>query len=245
MKLALFGYGRMGRAVEEVAKERGHQITAILDEFSSPGGSGITAESMDGARVAVDFSTAVAVLPNVCKAAALGVSVVVGTTGWDDDRAAVEACVRKAGTGLLHAPNFSVGMFLFTRLAETAAGLANTMEGYDVHLFEEHHRHKVDHPGGTARGLADLLVRGLDSKDGWTELTPGVAPDPRLLQLSVARVGENPGMHEIVLDGPDDRIVLRHEAKNRAGFARGAVLAAEWLENRTGIYTMADLMGQI
>ncbi|MEX1257001.1 MAG: 4-hydroxy-tetrahydrodipicolinate reductase [Gemmatimonadota bacterium] len=246
MKLALFGYGRMGRAVEEVAKERGHQITAALDVDSNAGGRGITAKSLGGARVAVDFSRADAVLDNVRKAAALGVGVVVGTTGWEGQAKEVEAAVQKAGTGLLVAPNFSIGMLLFSRVVEVAAHIANGLDDYDVHLREAHHRHKTDHPSGTARRLAEILVRVLDRKEGWETILPdGEAVDPRVLQVAVTRSGEILGLHEIVLEGPDDRILLRHEALSRKGLARGAVLAAEWLEGRAGIHTLADLMDDL
>lgn len=242
MKLALLGYGRMGRAVHGVATERGHEVTAILDVAENPGGAGVTKEALAGATVAIDFSAASAVLPNVRRAAALGVGVVVGTTGWEGDRKAVEAVVREAGTGLLAAPNFSVGVLLFTRLVEAAARLVDPLEEFDVHLAEIHHRLKADHPGGTARALAELLVRELDRKTGWTERLPEGPIDPALLQISVGRVGEAPGTHVVTLDGPHDRIELRHEAKSRTGFAVGAVLAAEWLEGRSGIFTMSDLM---
>jgi len=246
MKLALFGYGRMGRAVESVARERGHEVTAKFDDVSNPDGRGISAESVAGATVAVDFSTADAVLPNVRKAAALGMRLVIGTTGWERDREAVEAEVHEAETALIHSPNFSVGMLFFTRLVEVAARMANGLEDYDVHLWEAHHRHKTDHPSGTARRLADTLVQQLPRKRSWSaELQEGTAHPPDILQVSVTRAGEIPGIHEIGLEGPDDRIQLRHEARNRLGFARGAVLAAEWLEVRRGVFTMSDLMDDL
>jgi len=246
MKLALFGYGRMGRAVHEIAVERGHEVTATLDEGTNERGGGITRKALAGARVAIDFSTGESVLPNVRRACELGANVVVGTTGWDSDLGEVEAIVTESGTGLLYAPNFSIGMFLFTRLVESAARMVDRIEDYDVHLWEAHHRHKVDHPGGTARALADLLVSEIERKVGWTTDLPGGAPhDVRELQVAVSRVGEVPGIHEVGLEGPDDRIQLRHEARNRLGFARGSVLAAEWLEGRSGVFTLPDFMADL
>jgi 4-hydroxy-tetrahydrodipicolinate reductase len=243
MKLALFGTGRMGRETEAVALERGHEVTARLDRASNEGGRGITPDALRGARVAVDFTTAASVLPNVRAAAAAGVAVVVGTTGWEAERAEVERAVGEAGTGLLHAPNFSLGMLLFLRVVEEAARLADGVEDYDVHLWEAHHRHKTDHPGGTARRLAETLVRRLSGKRRWeTDLPPGRAMDPETLQVAVLRAGEIPGTHGVALEGPDDRIELRHEARSRRGFARGAVLAAEWLEGRSGIFTLDHLL---
>lgn len=249
MKLALFGYGRMGRVVEELAPQRGHEVTLILDEVSNEGGAGITEAALGGARMAIDFSTATAVVTNIRRAAELGVSLVVGTTGWDKERQAAEDVVRQAGTGLLVAPNFSIGMLLFARLVESAAKMVNRAEGYDVHLWEKHHRHKVDHPGGTARRLAELLVETLDQKTGWTtELEQGYTVDPRQLQVAVSRVGEVPGVHGVGIEGADDRIEILHEARNRKGFGRGALVAAEWLAGRSGVFTMAnvleDMMGE-
>jgi 4-hydroxy-tetrahydrodipicolinate reductase len=246
MKLALFGYGRMGQAVAEMARERGHEITATLDVDTNPGGKGITVEALGGALVAVDFSTADAVVANVKKAAALGVGVVVGTTGWEAHADEVEAAVSKAGTGLLVAPNFSMGMLLFSRLVEVAAHIADGLEDYDVSLREAHHRHKSDHPSGTARRLAEILVRVLERKERWEITLPdGKSVDPNVLQVAVTRAGEILGVHDVSLEGPDDRILLRHEALSRKGFARGAVLAAEWLEGRTGIHTLTDLMDDL
>ncbi len=246
MKLALFGYGRMGRVVEEIAIERGHSVTLRLGAPSDSSEGRITPGSLNGARVAVDFSVAEAVLPNVRDAAESGVGIVVGTTGWEENRTEVEKVVRDSGIGFLFAPNFSIGMLLFTRMVQASARLVNRVEDYDLHLWEAHHRHKVDHPGGTAVHLAELLVQELDRKDGWsTELRPGEAVDPRTLQVSVSRVGEVPGVHGVGIEGPDDRIELQHRARNRRGFARGAVLAAEWMEGRSGLHTMDDLLDDL
>lgn len=246
MKLALFGYGRMGRAVEEVARDRGHQVDPILDEPDNPKGRGITPESLAGARVAVDFSVAGAVADNVRAAARHGVNVVVGTTGWDAEKEAVEEAVRSAGTAILSAPNFSIGMLLFERIVRSAARLvdgARELEAYDVHLSESHHRMKTDHPSGTARRLAELLVGELDAKTDWSAvLEEGVAVDQACLHVGVSRIGSVFGTHSVGIDGPNDRIVLEHQARSRAGFARGAVLAAEWIRDRSGIFTMGDVL---
>jgi len=243
MKLALLGTGRMGREVEAVALERGHQITLRLDSRTNVAGEGLSLEALGGATTAIDFTTARAVLPNVRAAAELGVSMVVGTTGWEEDRDAVVETVEDAGIGLLHAPNFSLGMLLFISVVREAARLVDGLPMYDVHLWEAHHRHKADHPGGTARRLAELLVEGIHRKAGWAlALPPDRAVDPERLQVSVVRAGEIPGTHAIGLEGPDDRIELRHEARSRRGFARGAVLAAEWLQGRSGVYSLEDLL---
>ena len=228
--------------VEEVARGRGHEITAILDEHSNPGGVWVTDDALAGAKMAIDFSVAAAVPANARRAAERGVSLVVGTTGWDTERESVEHAVRAAGTGLLTAANFSVGMLVFMRIVQGAARMVNQLDEYDVHLWEAHHRHKADHPGGTARALANLLVEALDQKQAWTtEVQPGAPIDPKTLHVSVARVGALAGVHGVGIDGPDDRIELRHEARSRRGFALGAVVAAEWLAGRSGVYTLDDM----
>ncbi len=246
MKLVLFGYGRMGQAVEEIALDRGHEVSLTLDEFSNEGGAGITAEALGSAEMAIDFSVSSAVRQNVSRATQHGVSVVVGTTGWEAERGAIGRLVKDTNCGLLCAPNFSVGMLLFSRIVQSTASLMNRVDEYDAHLWEAHHRHKADHPGGTARKLADLLVEGLDRKTGWTTELPAGAPiDQGQLQVAVTRVGSVPGVHGVGFEGPDDRIELRHEARSRRGFARGAVYAAEWLRGRSGVFTMSDVMDDL
>lgn len=253
MKIALMGYGRMGRAVEEQATERGHRIVVRTGPGGrpvEPGAVDPTAADDEGpdpesalrqADVAIDFSVGEAVPDNVARAARAGLDVVVGTTGWDDRVNEVRRSVEEADAGLLHAPNFSLGAHLFYRLAEAAASLVGPLGSYDVHVVESHHRHKRDHPSGTARRLADLLVRTLDAKDRWAEGPTGRA-DPETLEVTSVRVGEGTGLHLVGLDGPDDRIEIRHRARGRSGFARGAVEAAEWLVGRTGWFTLDDML---
>ncbi|MEX2532041.1 MAG: 4-hydroxy-tetrahydrodipicolinate reductase [Gemmatimonadota bacterium] len=242
MQVVLFGTGRMGMEVADIATERGHTVVARVD--SDPR-SREELQSMDPPAhgVAIDFSTADAVPSNARSAAEAGLDLVVGTTGWEAHRSEVEEVVRESGRGLLHAPNFSLGMLLFLRIVEEAARLADGLDEYDVHLWEAHHRHKKDHPGGTARRLADLLVERIARKNQWElSLPTHEAVDPGTLQVAVMRAGEIPGVHAVGLEGPDDRIELRHEARSRAGFARGAVMAAEWLQGRQGIFTLEDLL---
>ncbi len=237
MKLALVGYGRMGREVERLALEQGHEVVARLGKGDSLSGDALS-EALRGAQVAIEFSVPGAAADNLRALAEAGVDAVCGTTGWYDELASVRGAVEAAGTGLVYAPNFSLGVALFTRLVREAARRVDALEPYDVHLHEAHHRHKVDHPSGTARALADEVVRQMTRKAAWREGPPEGAPDPGTLWVSVSRAGEIPGTHVLGLEGPDDRIELRHEARSRAGFARGALEAARWIRGRRGVFSL-------
>ena len=243
MKLALIGYGRMGHAVEAAAGARAHDVVARLDV-----GDRIDRASLAGAQVAIDFTVPDAVDQNARRVADAGADLVIGTTGWHERMRDVEGVVRKAGIGCVWSPNFSLGVQLFFRLAREAGRLANALEEYDLHVHESHHRHKLDHPSGTARRLADILVEAIARKRSWREGPAEGAPDPGVLWVSSARAGEIPGTHEIALEGPADSIVLAHVARGRDGFASGAVAAAEWVRGRKGFFgideMLADRFGQ-
>jgi 4-hydroxy-tetrahydrodipicolinate reductase len=245
VKIALVGYGRMGRAVEEVAAARGHEIVARLDVEDSPA-QGFSPGRLSGADVAIEFTVPEAAVANLRGLAAGGVDVVCGTTGWYESLGDVKQAVGEAGTGLIYAPNFSLGVQVLFRLAEVAGQLCDRLEEYDPYILETHHRHKLDHPSGTARKLADIVLEVVSRKVSWA-LGPGRegAVDPSVLQVSAIRAGENPGIHVLGLEGPDDRIELRHEVRGRAGFARGAVAAAEWIRGRKGVFTLNDMLAEL
>lgn len=244
MKIALVGYGRMGRAVEAVAEERGHEVVARLDVADDSAGDGLTARRLAGADVAIEFTVPDAAAANLAALAAAGVDVVCGTTGWYDGLPEVRRAVEAAGTGLIYAPNFSLGVQAFFRLAQAAGRLAERLADWDAHVLEAHHRHKADSPSGTARKLAELLLAELTRKTRW-ELGPAPGPvDPAVLQVSSVRAGEIAGIHVVGLEGPDDRIEIRHEARGRTGFARGAVAAAEWIHGRAGVFTLDDMLAE-
>jgi 4-hydroxy-tetrahydrodipicolinate reductase len=243
VKIALVGYGRMGRVVEEVANSRGHEVVARIDVDQSPQG-GLTADSLAGADVAIEFTAPEAAAANASGLASCGVDAVVGTTGWHDRLEKVRRDVETAGTGLIYSPNFSLGIQLYFRLARLAAQLCERLDEFDPFILEAHHRHKKDHPSGTARRLAEIVLGELSRKSRW-ELGTGEGPmDPSVLQVTAVRAGEIPGLHTLGLDGPDDRIVLRHEARSRRGFAQGAVTAAEWIRGRRGVFTLEDMMAE-
>lgn len=235
MKIAIVGPGRMGRAAAEAARGTGHEIVATLGR-----GDYIDEASLAGAEVAIEFSTPSAAPGNLVRLAQSGIDVACGTTGWSDRAAEVGEAVSRAGTGLLVAPNFSLGVAAFTRLARHAAELAAGVPEYDVHLHEAHHRHKRDHPSGTARTLADAVVSALDRKASWRVGPPDGTPDPAVLYVSVTRAGEIAGTHVVAFEGPHDRIELRHEARDRGAFARGAVEGALWIRGRAGVFGLDD-----
>jgi 4-hydroxy-tetrahydrodipicolinate reductase len=242
MKLALVGYGKMGRAVESVAIERGHEVVGRIDPTLDT--RDIGAETLGGADVAIEFTVPDAAVDNITALAAAGIDAVVGTTGWNHRLDEAAAAVNGAGTGLVHAANFSLGVNLFLRLARMAAKMADALSEYDVHIREAHHRHKIDRPSGTAITLADILIEELARKETWAATLPDGAPHPQVLYVTSERVGETAGSHVVGLEGPDDRIELRHEARTRAGFARGAVTAAEWIQGRSGVFTLDDMLAE-
>jgi len=234
----------MGRAVEAEARAAGHEVVARFDPKQPGADTASLADALGRADVAVDFTVADQVAGTAAAAASAGVGLVVGTTGWGED---TETALRDAGqsVGIVHGPNFSGGVYVFLRLAREAARLVDALGGYDVHVHETHHRHKRDHPSGTARRIADVLVETLSSKTDWHPGSPDGVADPETLYVTSARTGEVPGIHIVGVEGAHDGIELRHEARGREGFARGAVRAAEWVLGRRGVYTFEEMMDDL
>ncbi len=242
MKIAIIGHGRMGRAVEEAARRRGHDITCIIDEgqeekFSSP--------EFKGADVAIEFSIPSAAVDNYLHAFAAGVPVVSGTTGWLSSMPEIkDMCLKGAGT-LLYASNFSVGVNIFMEINRRLAAIMNAFPQYAPSMMEVHHVHKLDHPSGTAITLAEEIVESTDRMSGWAEPEAGKSLAADVLPVGHRREGEVPGIHTVTWDSPEDSITISHDAKSRAGFALGAVLAAEWLKGRSGFHTMQEVMASL
>jgi 4-hydroxy-tetrahydrodipicolinate reductase len=230
MKIALLGYGKMGRLVEAIAMREGWEVGPKLDIGDNAGGKGITAASMEGVDVALDFSQPDAVLPNIEAAARVGINLVIGTTGWADSRSQVERVVLESGIGLVYASNFSVGMNLFFEIVSSAARIVGKVPQYDPYLSEEHHNAKKDAPSGTALQLLELMKPYLNG------------PDPA---IASTRAGFIPGNHTVGFDSEADTIVLEHRARNRQGFAEGAVLAARWIAGRKGFYDFRAVFREI
>ena len=234
MKIALIGYGKMGRMIEQIALDRGHEIVSIIDmdnqqDFDSP--------EFASADVAIEFTNPMAAYDNYLKAWARGVKVVSGSTGWmkehgDDVKA---ACA--AGKTLFWASNFSIGVAIFSAVNRYLAKIMNQFPQYDVEMEETHHVHKLDHPSGTAITLAEDIVERIDRKEQWAEDTT----DPKLLRVDHIRRGEVPGIHTIRYDSDADLITITHDAHSRKGFALGAVLAAEYTKDHEGLLTISDM----
>jgi len=243
MKLGLLGLGRMGQAVELAALEPGHEVAVRYD----PGLLVPEVElgrllAKEGPEVLIDFTIAEAVPESVREAVAAGIPIVVGTTGWQKDLPEISKLVTDGGGALLHAANFSVGVALFTRLVDDAAKLIARFPEYDPYLLEHHHRGKSDAPSGTAVHLSEALLSSLDWKDRILAEPPDGEIHPAALHVVSLRAGHAFGTHEVGFDGDADKIVLRHEARGRQGFARGAILAAEWILGKTGIFTFDDVL---
>ncbi len=228
MRVALLGYGKMGKLVEAMALREGWEVGPRLDIDNNAGASGITEASMHGVDVAVDFSQPDAVLPNIEAAARAGVNLVVGTTGWASERSRVERIVLESGIGLVHAANFSVGMNLFFEVVAHAAKIISKIPQYDPYLSEEHHRAKKDAPSGTALNLLEFMKPYFAN--------PGVAS---------IRAGFIPGNHIVGFDSEADTIILEHRARSRQGLAEGAILAARWIAGKRGFYDFRDVFREI
>ena len=247
MKIALIGYGKMGKTIEQIALGRGHQIVSVVD-INNP--EEIRSDNFKSADVAIEFTTPATAFDNYMQCFAAGVPVVSGTTGWLDKIGQVKEMCEKEGKTFFYASNFSIGVNIFFALNKYLAKIMNRFPAYDVTMSETHHIHKLDAPSGTAITLAEGILENLDRKDRWVKGTLQ-APDGSVsgsaecaadeLPVSSIREGEVPGIHSIRYDSEADSITITHDAKNRSGFALGAVLAAEYTVGKQGFLGMSDL----
>jgi 4-hydroxy-tetrahydrodipicolinate reductase len=225
MRFGIVGAGKMGREIEAAASRRGHVVVWSLDSRTNPGGAGLTRERLSGADVVFEFTNPAAASGNLLHLARSGATVVCGTTGWDRELPRVAEAFRDGGGALVHAANFSVGVRHFLELVRLAASLYPAA-GYAPFLVEEHHAEKRDAPSGTARKIAAIV-----------EAESGVAP-----AVASVRAGTVPGTHRLVFESPEDEVELVHRARGRAGFARGAVWAAERVAGRKGVFEFGELL---
>lgn len=232
MKIALFGYGKMGKAIEKIALKRGHTIVARID-------MGMLDADFSMADVAIDFSVPGEAFNNINKCFNKNIPIVCGTTGWlDKFDEAKQLCKEKNGA-FIYASNFSLGVNLFFELNRQLATMMNRFKEYKVHIEETHHTQKLDAPSGTAITLAEGIIDSSDLK-AWKL---GVTESPDEIPITSKRIDNVPGIHTITYASEVDEIEIMHSAKSREGFALGAVIAAEWLKGKTGIFTMKDVLG--
>lgn len=239
MKIALIGYGNMGRELEKLVEDsKKHQIVSISYRK--------TADKLDRAGikkadVAIDFTSPDIVFENIREVLALGTKMVVGTTGWYDSLSEVKSLVNKRNGGLIYAKNFSVGANIFFKIISQSAKLFNKYEGYDVYGLEVHHTGKKDSPSGTARKISELLIKSTSAKKSaqFEKLDRQIQKDE--LHFTSLRGGNNPGYHEVTFDSLADEIKLSHQAHNRRGFAQGVLLAAEFIINEKGLWSFEEL----
>jgi 4-hydroxy-tetrahydrodipicolinate reductase len=226
LNLALLGYGKMGKAVAQLAPARGFEVRRILDIESNPEGVGLTPSNFQGIDVCIDFTTPDAVLENIRQVADLGCNLVVGTTGWHNRFSEVRAIVDRTGIGMVYGANFSVGAQLFFQAADAVAKVFSGFPMYEPYITEAHHRFKKDAPSGTAVELKRRIQPALNGRE---------------VPVASIRGGYIPGTHELGFDSEGDTVILRHTARGRQGFAEGALLAARWVMGKKGMFTFSDL----
>ena len=233
----------MGHAVADVAVERGHQVTARFNS-DNPLSEASRSDLFGEADVAVDFSLPDIAVDHIKRYCEWDCPAVIGTTGWYDQLPQVQRWVADNSAGIVYAANFSVGVLLLRRALEGVAPLLNALPDYDAYIHESHHRRKADSPSGTALMLAEVLLENMERKDYVERETQHQRISEEALHVTSTRVGEVFGKHEIGLDSRYDNIRLSHSAKNRTGFAFGAVRAAEWLRGREGLFTLDDVVAE-
>ena len=267
MKVALVGYGKMGRLLETRLAEKKHEVIAVVDPFfpgSGRGGSSVSGaavyvsleealkgtapgKSLKDADAAIEFTRPDSAFDNLLFLAGAKIPAVTGTTGWFDKLPEIGRAVNDSGSALLWSSNFSLGVNLFYRVAAYAAKLADPFAEYDVAGSETHNNKKADSPSGTAKTLVERVLAQMTRKKKAVYETLDRPPDADELHYASLRVGSMPGVHSLVFDSPADTIEITHTARSREGFAAGAVLAAEWLtaEKRKGVFTMDDVLANL
>jgi 4-hydroxy-tetrahydrodipicolinate reductase len=244
MKIALIGYGKMGKIIEQIALSRGHEVVLAIDVHNASDVS-----RLHEADVAIEFTRPESAIQNLKQCFSQGVPVVCGTTGWIEQYDAVVAdCKEKNGT-FFYASNYSIGVNIFFEINRHLAAIMNGYNMYDVKIEETHHTQKLDAPSGTAITLAQGIIENLNRKQTWAcvsepqnhENTEGVTPKDIVIRAK--RIDPAPGTHVVTYDSPIDSIEITHTAHSREGFATGAILAAEWLVEKKGVFSMKDLLG--
>ena len=243
MKIALLGYGKMGKMIESIALDRNHEVVLKIDESNV---HELTIENLKKADVTIEFSTPHTVMDNIGKCLEAGTPLVIGTTGWYGNLQTVKDACEKEGGSIMYGSNFSVGVNIFFQVSKMAARMLNNFsDQYDVGMEEIHHIHKLDSPSGTAITIAEDILEEFKAKKEWVDVNPEhqdvTQHRPEHLIIESYREGEVPGTHAVIYDSDVDRIELKHMAYGRQGFALGAVLAGEWLANKKGFYSVKEM----
>lgn len=246
MNISIIGHGQMGQLIEKCALDRNHTIASIVDPFSKRAThTKISEKALEGADVCICFTQPDVALDNIKDVCASKKNLVMGTTGWLEQMPDVQKMVKEAGTGMVYSSNFSIGVNLFFKILEAAGTVMNQFDVYDVLSWEAHHKKKKDSPSGTALTIANILLENIDRKDTIFEDKLDRSIEPNELHCASVRGGHIPGTHSVLFDSEFDTIELKHTARNRLGFATGAVLAAEWIVNEKGVFTEGDMMKQL
>ena len=261
MKIAIIGYGKMGHMIERIARERGHEISVIIDADNL---ADIDSKAFRKSDVAIEFTQPDTAVNNLLRCFSAGVPVVCGTTGWLDSLEAVKSVCESGKGAMLYSSNFSIGVNIFEAVSRYLAGIMNSYPQYTPSMEEVHHIHKLDHPSGTAITIAEELIAASNKVDRWAEpaessdtsdnsdnsdnhqhsaedVSPKNPDNSKTLLISHRREGEVPGIHTVTWDSPQDTITISHSAKSREGFALGAVLAAEWLAEKCKKFSVGPL----
>lgn len=241
MNIALIGYGKMGKEIDRIAGDYGVTVGLRLDVDAPP----LSEHDFGAIDAAIHFAVPSTVVRHVEELGVLGTNVVIGTTGWYDELERVKTIAKDWNIGIVYGSNFSLGVNAFFHLIRKAGRLLNAFPEYDAFIHEIHHREKIDAPSGTALTLGNILLTELHRKTELLTKTPEGKIRPEQLQVSSTRGGSVVGSHSVVFDSPSDNLEFTHRAKNRTGFARGALLAAEWIRGKKGLFTMDDLFADV
>ena len=235
MKLALIGYGKMGKAVAEAAKERGHEVILIIDVDNK---SEFRPENIKKADVVLEFTTPSSAYENILKCIEAGVPVVSGTTGWTDKLPEIKEKVIREGGSFFYSPNFSLGVNIMFKLNEYLSRIMSKFPEYTVSITEKHHIHKLDAPSGTAIKIAEGIIKNMPQKQRWSLTEQG----EDIIPIKAIREGEILGVHQVLYTSDNDYLLIEHSLKSRKALAEGAIMAAEFLKDKKGFYTFDDLL---
>jgi 4-hydroxy-tetrahydrodipicolinate reductase len=245
LRYGLIGYGRMGKEIQRLASEQDTSLQWIYDSNNPQHDNRPNDTALSDTDVIIEFTIPDAVLENIRYACSVKKNIIVGTTGWYDKIDEVRGMVEAAGIGLFYAQNFSIGIQLFLRMIKHVAKLMDQFPEYDISLHERHHNRKADAPSGTALKIAHDILDSVERKTKIYVENPDKVPVPEELYVSSERVGNVPGTHIISMDSNADSIQLVHSARNREGFASGAVKAAHWIKGKTGMYSIEDMIDEL